>query len=206
MTGLIYQQIPKVMADIEAIAKSRPGPQGQYKFRGIDDVYNEVHSIFSKHKIFTTPEVLDIQRSEKPTKSGGLSMYSVMRVKFKFYAEDGSFVEVITAGEGMDSGDKASNKAMAVAHKYAIMQTFVIPTIDDKDPENDDHDLEPTFDFKMPIGSQKGKMASSIGVEGIQGALKWAQDTDPKKFKDFIANCEKFLAAQKQQPEDNFVH
>jgi hypothetical protein len=37
----------------------------------------------------------------------------------------------------MDSGDKATNKAMSVAHKYALIQVFAIPTADDKDPENE---------------------------------------------------------------------
>jgi hypothetical protein len=49
----------------------------------------------------------------------------------------------VVIGEGMDSGDKASNKAMAVAHKYAIIQVFAIPTEDDKDPENDSHEVVP---------------------------------------------------------------
>jgi hypothetical protein len=35
----------------------------------------------------------------------------------------------------MDSGDKGCNKALAVAHKYALFQTFLIPTEDAVDPD-----------------------------------------------------------------------
>ena len=35
----------------------------------------------------------------------------------------------------MDSGDKASNKAMSAAFKYACFQTFCIPTEEMQDPD-----------------------------------------------------------------------
>jgi hypothetical protein len=43
----------------------------------------------------------------------------------------------------MDSGDKAANKAMAVGHKYALLQALAIPTTEPKDPENDSHEVSP---------------------------------------------------------------
>ena len=36
---------------------------------------------------------------------------------------------------GMDSGDKATTKAMAIAFKYACFQVFCIPTEEMKDPD-----------------------------------------------------------------------
>ena len=164
--GLIYQQIPKVMASIEAIAKGRDNIQQGYKFRGIDDVYKEVKNVFAEHKIFTTTEVLDVKREERQTSKGGHLIYSILKVKFTFYAEDGSNVYSITIGEGMDSGDKASNKAMAIAHKYAITQIFVIPTEDAKDPEHDSHYLKPEIKsgpYRIPFdGPYKGKALHEI--------------------------------------------
>jgi hypothetical protein len=35
----------------------------------------------------------------------------------------------------MDSGDKASNKALSIGLKYAMLQVFCIPTEDEKDPD-----------------------------------------------------------------------
>jgi hypothetical protein len=56
-------------------------------------------------------------------------MYHVfLKVQFRFYASDGSYVEAITEGEAMDSGDKATNKAQSAAFKYACMELFCIPT------------------------------------------------------------------------------
>jgi hypothetical protein len=46
-------------------------------------------------------------------------------------------------GEAMDSGDKSSNKAMSVAHKYAFLQVFAIPTEEQKDPDGETHEPLP---------------------------------------------------------------
>jgi hypothetical protein len=137
MNNLIYQRISAIMSEINAISKNRNNQSQGYKFRGIDDVYNELHPLLAKYKVFSTTNVLSEQRIEKPSKSGGVLSTSIFKIEFTFFAEDGSNVKAVTIGEGMDSGDKSSNKAMAIAHKYALVQLFSIPTEDDKDPEND---------------------------------------------------------------------
>jgi hypothetical protein len=57
-------------------------------------------------------------------------------------AEDGSKVTACTYGEGMDTSDKSTNKAMSAALKYAIIQAFSIPTEELLDSEKDH--IEPT--------------------------------------------------------------
>jgi len=134
---LIYQKIAAMMGDVQKIAKDRQNVAQKYKFRGIDDVYNSVHEIFAKHKVFTVPVVLNAKHEERKSKAGGVLIYRIYTIKYIFYAEDGSYVEAIVVGEGMDSGDKAGNKALSVAHKYALLQVLLIPTDDPKDPEVD---------------------------------------------------------------------
>ena len=78
-------------------------------------------------------------------------IYSICRIKYTFYAEDGSFIEAVTVGEGMDSGDKATNKAMAIAFKYACFQVFCIPTEEMKDPDEETPDpVKPQFTPATP--------------------------------------------------------
>lgn len=134
---MIYWQIAKAMADVEAITKNRKNTSQGYQFRGIDDVYAELHPIFAKHQIFTLPTILSERTEDRTSRGGAGLIYRVLHIKYTFYAVDGSSIETSVIGEGMDSGDKAANKAMAVAHKYALLQAFCIPTEDPKDPEND---------------------------------------------------------------------
>jgi hypothetical protein len=150
MSAQIFAKIADAMADIEAISKARKNTQQNYQFRGIDDVYNELHPLLSKHRIFTVPEVLEDRHEERTSKSGGINIYRVLKMRYTFYADDGSSVAAVVIGEGMDSGDKASNKAMSVAHKYALLQIFAIPTDDDKDPENDSHTVTPRAPKPQP--------------------------------------------------------
>ena len=58
-----------------------------------------------------------------------------MKVKHPYYAKDGSSVSSIVVAEGMDTGDKASNKALAIAMKYSMFQVFCIPTEEMHDPD-----------------------------------------------------------------------
>lgn len=140
--AMIHEKMISVMKDCDAISKDRRNQGQGYNFRGVDDVYNMLHDILSKHGVFTTSNITSESSEERQTKNGGVSIYRILRISFTFHCADGSFVTSEVIGEGMDSGDKASNKAMSVAHKYAMLQAFCIPTEDAKDPENDDHDIK----------------------------------------------------------------
>lgn len=138
--GQIYAAINAAMADISAIGKDKYNQQQGFKFRGIDDVMNALKPILTKNKIFTVPQVLEQTREIKVTAKGGELRYSLLKIAFRFYTTDGSFIEAVTLGEGMDSGDKASNKAMAIAYKYALFQVFCIPTEEMTDPDGESYE------------------------------------------------------------------
>lgn len=131
----IHGAMVAVMREIGAIGKDQRNKQQGFNFRGVDDVYNKLHEIMAKHGIFCLPEVLSDRTEERKTSKGNALIYRILKIKYTFVAEDGSSVEAIVIGEGMDSGDKASNKAMSIAHKYALLQVFMIPTAEEKDPD-----------------------------------------------------------------------
>lgn len=148
----IYERMAAVMRDIGAIGKDSVNQQQHFKFRGIDAVYNELHDVMAKHCVFSVPEVLNDSSEERQTKTGGNLIYRILKIKYTFYTDDGSSVSCVVIGEGMDSGDKASNKAMAIAHKYALLQTFCIPTEEQKDPDAESHNVTARV---IPTGSQQ---------------------------------------------------
>lgn len=134
-TPAIYKAIIGVMNDVNAIGKDSYNKTQNFKYRGIDDVMNELHTALAKNKVFVVPEVLSEARSTGKSKSGGELYYTRLTIRFTFYAEDGSSVAAVVIGEAMDSGDKASNKALSIGLKYAMLQVFCIPTEDEKDPD-----------------------------------------------------------------------
>lgn len=139
----IYKAIGEIQRELDAIGKNKKNQQQGFNFRGIDDVYNALHPLLAKHGVFTVPEVLEDRSEDRQTKNGGQLIYRILRMKYTFYAVDGSSVSAVVIGEGMDSGDKASNKAMSIAHKYAFFQVFSIPTeeVAASDPDNYSHEL-----------------------------------------------------------------
>ena len=138
----IYQTINEVMAEVGAIGKTSKNTQQGFMFRGIDSVMNALYPAFTKHHLFIVPEILEQTREERTTKNGSALIYSICKVKYTFYAEDGSSVEAVVIGEGMDSGDKATNKAMSIAFKYACFQVFCIPTEEMADPDQESHEVQ----------------------------------------------------------------
>jgi len=132
---LIYERIAAIMAEVPAIGKNKQNQEQHYWFRGIDNVYNSLHPLFVKHQVFTTSEILNKNREVWTNKNGTIMIEFTLQVKYRFTAIDGSSIETETMGQAMDSSDKASNKAMSMAHKAAILQIFMIPTIDLEEPD-----------------------------------------------------------------------
>ena len=131
----IHEAIVSIMQKGYAITKDKKNAQQGFKYRGIDDVMNVFQPLLAEAGIFPVPQVLEEKREERTTSKGGNLIYSILKIKYTFYAKDGSSVDAVVIGEGMDSGDKASNKAMAVGMKYAMFQTFCIPTEETPDPD-----------------------------------------------------------------------
>lgn len=130
-------QVAKAMSK-EGIGKDKTNSQQGYKFRGIDDVYNALSSVIADAGLCILPRLTERSQQERTTAKGGVLFCVTVRAEFDFVsAKDGSRHTVAMYGEGMDSADKATNKAMSAAYKYACMEVFCIPTegMDDADAQ-----------------------------------------------------------------------
>lgn len=140
----VYQAINAVQAALAAtgITKDRRNQQQGYNFRGIDEVYNALAPLLSKHCLCILPRCTERTVVERQTKNGGALFYVTVACEFDFVSsEDGSKHTVATYGEAMDSADKATNKAMSAAYKYATMMAFSIPTEGDNDADAHTHEV-----------------------------------------------------------------
>ena len=165
----IYSLMALAAGQIGAVTKDKRTQQGdKYFYRGIDDVMNALHPVLAELGITIIPEVIDQQRTERTTKSGANLLYSILTIRYHFYAPDGSSVTATVVGEAMDSGDKASNKAMSVAYKYACFQAFCIATEEMEDPDATVPEPSKPMEYKcqqcgapfVGFTSSKGKMFS----------------------------------------------
>lgn len=139
----IFEAISNVMADMGVVGKKKKNTQQNFMYRGIDDVMNALAPALVKNKVFIVPDVTSEHREERTTAKGGTLLFSRLHITYKFYTTDGSFIEAKVVGEAMDSADKATNKAMSIAYKYACFQVFCIPTEEMQDPDVECHDVAP---------------------------------------------------------------
>lgn len=176
----VYQSISAVMAKLASagISKSRKNEQQGYAFRGIDDVYNALAPFLAEEGLVILPRCLSREVVERQTQRGGALFYVTVDVEFVFAsAKDGSTHVVRMPGEAMDSADKATNKAMSAAYKYACLQTFCIPTEGDNDADATTHTPAPvqarTARSDKPQGQFLGEaeqkaitdLAEKVGVD-----------------------------------------
>lgn len=135
-TKQIYKSLADIMLEITHIGKTKTNTQQNFKYRGIDDIMNELHSLFAKNSVIILPITKDIRQDERQSSKGSILIYTKLTVRYDFIScVDGSFVSTEAIGEAMDSGDKSTNKAMSVALKYVLLQMFLIPTEDMTDPD-----------------------------------------------------------------------
>ena len=176
----IYQTISAVMNEIGAVGKNSKNATQGFMFRGIDAVMNALAPALQKYKLFIVPEVLEHTREERTSKKvdyNGIEkvttlIYSICKIKYRFIAEDGSYIESVVIGEGMDSGDKATNKAMSIAFKYACFQVFCIPTEEMVDPDAECHEVIPEEPKKAITSPPQRKNNSVKNPAAPQGNVK----------------------------------
>ncbi len=181
-TKLVYKAISAVAGELseQGIKKEiKQGSQVTYAFRGIDAVYNALAPALVKHGLLILPRCTDRTSCERVSKSGGALFYITVRAEFDFVSvEDGSTHTVVTFGEAMDSGDKATNKAMSIAYKYAAFQAFCIPTEETSaDPDAEvHHPLPSTSKPQMTQQEALNKFtdaANGMPLEELENAFSW---------------------------------
>lgn len=143
----IVKLLSKVMEDVGAVRKTERNTHQSFNFRGIDNVVNAVSPALRKHGVVVVPHVNSseaetVEIGQNRTRMG----YVRVNVTYTFYAHDGSNIATTVVAESMDSGDKATAKAMSVAFRTALLQTLCLPT-DESDPDADTYvrsDAKPT--------------------------------------------------------------
>lgn len=145
-------RVPAIYASLNAVhrflaqqglGKDQTNKTQGFKFRGIDALYNLISAELAKNHILTLPQMANHSIAPFTTKGGGQTFRATLHATYKFVSTiDGSAEYLSVFGEGMDSGDKATNKAMSIAHKYALIQAFNIPLVGSDDPDLESHEVE----------------------------------------------------------------
>jgi len=149
----IVQLLNDVAAQVGAVGKSGRNTQQGYSFRGVDAVVNAAFPALRKHGVLITPNLRSHHYSTVEVGKNRTPMaHVVVEVEYTFHGPAGDTIVCSAPGEAMDSGDKATPKAMSVAYRTALLQALTLPT-DEPDPDEDTYERShpqpevPVFDL-----------------------------------------------------------
>ena len=191
MTAAIHGKMCAILKEVGVIGKNSTNASQNFKYRGIDDVYNALNPIMAKHGVYMTAAIIEKSRDERTNAKGTVLAFTTLRMRYTFHAEDGSSISTEAEGEGMDSGDKSSNKAMAIAHKYALLQAFCVPTKELDDPDAETHEIASGEKISAAQRDELIALINSKGrsIEALCGYYKIEAlpDLPASKFKEAVA-------------------
>lgn len=195
----VYAAIAAVQGELAKVGISKDGvnEQQKYKFRGIDQVYSTMAPMLARHGLCILPRMVERETHERVsvkewqgTKKETVLIYVTVRAEFDFVSvEDGSKHTICTYGEAMDSGDKATNKAMSAAYKYAAFMAFAIPVEGDPDADLETHEVEPKRAAPVKLaGPITSKTALWAAVRNFDREVRGCGDLE--QFEAFISSEE----------------
>ena len=143
MSNNIYAKMSAITSEIATVAKNLQVDTGNgkgYKAVSEADVLKAVKPIEAKHGIYSFPtsrRIIESKEVVTKNKYGERTQF-FLRVEtvYRFVdVETGDFIDITTYGDGIDSGDKATGKAMTYADKYALLKAYKIQTGEDPDKD-----------------------------------------------------------------------
>jgi len=163
--GKIHGAMVAIMKAVKPIGKDQKNVQQGYKFRGIADAYRALQQVMAANDVYSIPVKIEVlETREGKTRGGGSMWYLRCLFTYRFTHVDGSSVDVQALGEGMDTGDKCSGKAMSTADKYALLQAFKIPEDKPDDVEND----SPEMVSSKPTKHDEKYRRLSVAIEACE--------------------------------------
>lgn len=181
-TPMIYGVVPKIIGSVGVVGKNKTNNapnSGNYKYRSAEDLYNALMPALADHKAFFVPKVISVTEERYENSKGTSMLRKTMKINYRLYAVDGSFVESDVEAEAFDSSDKCTAKCMTAAFKMFASQVFCVAfeSVDTEEdheevapqkPEIDDSRVEKVITFLKAKKITEGQILSIIGVDSLK--------------------------------------
>ena len=124
----IYEKIAAIMQDVQYLAKDDHVSFGSTSYKALSEekVTSIMRAEMLKHKLVVFPV------SQVANRTGNITHVDVVYRMVNVENPEES-IEIASCGDGADTQDKGSGKAMTYAFKYMWLRTFALPTGEDPD-------------------------------------------------------------------------
>lgn len=181
----VHEAITAVMSDVGAVGKGEVNSFHKFNFRGIDTTVNALSPAMRRHGLTVRPSAILSAQYEHFTTSGSKqSVACRITVEYTFTGPEGDELKSIVAAESADTGDKATPKAMSVAFRTALLQTFALPT-QESDPDAQSYERSAS---QSPPRDFLAESQAAGSVEQVQALWAEAKSAGaPAEYLDKIA-------------------
>lgn len=124
----IYEKILEIMKNVQYLAKDDKVEFGTTRYKAISE--EKVTSIMRQQLIKYNLVVFPILQTA--SRVGNISHVDVI-YRMVNTENPEEYIEIASAGDGADTQDKGTGKAMTYAYKYMWLRTFALPTGEDPD-------------------------------------------------------------------------
>lgn len=178
----VAKKILKVMEKVQYLQKDEVVSYKNINYRALSEekITSEVRKYLIEFGLVIIPYDLKVTQLS-PT-------LTQVEMKYKLIDTDTGEYEIINVGgQGADTQDKGIGKALTYAYKYALRQTFAIPTGDDPDriasKELDDQQMRMEQE-KVKLISEVNKLASQLSNQGrdMNGIFAQCQNLIRRSF------------------------
>jgi hypothetical protein len=198
MTNLI-KAVLAVMDEVKSIDKNLNVGTGGSSYKGVadKDVKQVIGQAMQKNGliILTTGIIPESEMSEwdqEETYNGKTQtkhktmVFTKIKTKYTLMHESGEQVELVGYGHGADSQDKSAGKATTYALKYALLNTFLVPTGDIDDTDKDHSDSLPQKPSYTTKNSSKpiSDLTAHCSLHNAEMTERWSE----KKQKPYFAH------------------
>lgn len=169
----IYEKMSAITNELGVVAKNLNVDMGKgksYKAVQEKDVLDAVKPIEEKYRVYSYPKERKIIESgilEKETSYGiSKNMYLRIETIYEFVNLDKTeeTITMTSYADGIDSGDKATGKAMTYSDKYSLLKAYKIATGDDPDKEDSP---EKGYTKPEPTKEEKEKMNILLKIKKL---------------------------------------
>lgn len=178
----IFEKMSAITNELGVVAKNLNVDMGKgksYKAVQEKDVLDAVKPIEEKYRVYSYPKERKIIESgilEKETQYGtSKNMYLRIETTYEFVNLDKpeETITMTSYADGIDSGDKATGKAMTYSDKYSLLKAYKIATGDDPDKE-----ASPEKGYTKETISEDGKRKIQLLDKFNKLVIETQTDTD----------------------------
>lgn len=193
----IFEKMSAITSELGVVGKNLNVDMGKgksYKAVQEKDVLDAIKPLETKYRVYSYPKerkIVDSGVLEKETQYGTTrNLYLRIETTYEFVNIDKpeEKMSITSYADGIDSGDKATGKAMTYSDKYALLKAYKVATGDDPDkeasPEKGYAKEEDILKSKIKsygtkaseLLKEKGKKISELSIDELKQLLEALND------------------------------